>query len=108
MQMWPGGAPRATAQSDGLAFVHIVALFDRKFRQMQIERQQALAMVDHHTISFKEQRPGQDDAAAVNRCDRRSTGHAEIEPLMRALHGTVKDALDSEHVRDRGVNGSSE
>src|ERR1700730_777541 len=90
--------PRAPAQSDRLPFTDIVAFLNRKFRQMQIERQQALAMVDHHTIPFKEQRPRQEDAPAIDRCDRRSTGHAEIEPLMRALHGTVEDALDSEHV----------
>ena len=71
---------------------------------MQIERQQALAVIDHQTIPFKEQRPGQDDAAAVDGRDRGSTGNAEIEPLMRALYGTVEDARDSEHVGDPGIH----
>ena len=98
------GASRASAQSDRLPFADIVAFLNGKFRQMQIERQQTLAVVDHHTIPFKEQRPGQDDATAVDRCDRRSTGNAEIKPLMRAPDGTVEDALDSEPrcMRKRG------
>src|SRR5260370_1258397 len=107
MQMRTGGASRAAAQSDRLPFADIVAFLNRKFRQMQIERQQALAMVDHHTIPLKEQRPRQDDAPAINGGDRRSGKHAQIEPLMGASHGTVEDALDSEHVRDLGIHGSS-
>src|SRR6266849_10206126 len=54
MQMRASSAPRAAAQSDRLPFADIVAFLNRKFRQMQIERQQALSVVDHHTIPFKE------------------------------------------------------
>src|SRR5258708_36674665 len=61
-------------------------------------------MVDDHTIPFKEQRPRENDTSAVCCCDRGSSGHAEIEALMRALHGTIEDALDSEHVGDRGIH----
>src|SRR6202521_1978768 len=104
MQVRTSSASGASAKSDRLAFVHLVPFFDGKFRQMQIERQQALAMVDHHTIPFKEQRPRQNNATTVDGGDRRSTGHAEIEPLMRALHGTVENALNSEHVGDRGIH----
>src|SRR5258708_38901724 len=75
---------------------------------MHIECKQALAMVDHHTIPFKEQRPRQDDASAINGRDRGSIGHAGIEALMRALHGTIEDTLDSEHVGDRGIHRRSE
>src|SRR5208282_6734289 len=77
---------------------------DGKFRQMQIERQQALAVVNDHAISFKEQGPCQNDAPAIHGCNRRSTGHAEIEPLMRALHRTIEYALDSEHIGDLGIH----
>jgi len=55
MQMRTSSAAGASAESDRLAFAHLVAFFNRKFRQMQIERQQALAMVDHDAIPFKEQ-----------------------------------------------------
>src|ERR1700693_4019007 len=102
MQMWPRSAPRAPADSDGLAFSYIVAFFDEKTRQMQIERQQPLAMVDHHEIAFIEQRSRQNDASAIHGCDRGSAGHAEIEPLVRALYGTIEDTLDSKHVGDLG------
>ena len=37
-----------------------------------------------------------------------STGNAEIESLMRALDGTVEDALDSKHVGDRGIDRGGE
>src|SRR5580698_11479343 len=104
MQVRTGGASCAAAQSDGLAFLHIVAFFHQEFRQMQIERQQSLAMVDHYAISFKEQRPRQDDSPAVDGCDRGSTGHAKIETLMRALDGAVEDTLDSEDVGDLGIH----
>src|SRR6266436_6527718 len=75
---------------------------------MHIECKQALAMVDHHTIAFKKQRPRQDDASAIDGRDRGSIGHAEIEALMGTLHGTIEDALDSEHVGDRGIHGRRE
>src|SRR5208282_5207716 len=70
---------------------------------MQIERQQALAVVDHYTIAFKEQRLGQDHAPAIYGCDRGSAGHAEIEALMSALDRTVEHALDSKRVGDLGI-----
>src|SRR5271157_57943 len=108
MQMRTSGASRTSAESDRLPLIHIVAFLNQEFRQMQIERQQSLAMVDHHAIPFKEQRPRQDNASAVDGCDRGSAGHAEIEPLMRALYRTVEDALDSENVRDRGIHRSCE
>src|ERR1017187_9063375 len=104
MQVWAGGASGATANANRLPFVHIVAFLHGKFRQMQIERQQALAVIDDHTIAFEEEGPGQDDAAAVDGCDQGARGHAEIEPLMRALHGTVKDARDSEDIGDLGID----
>src|SRR5260370_17915680 len=104
MQMRTGDASRASAECDLLALLHIVAFFNQEFRQVQIERKQALAMVDDHTIPFKEQRPRENDTSAVCCCDRGSSGHAEIEALMRALHGTIEDALDSEHFGDRGIH----
>jgi len=58
MQMRASSAARASAQSDRLPFADVVPFLDGKFRQMKIERQQALTVVDHHTIPFKEQRPG--------------------------------------------------
>src|SRR5208282_4746787 len=90
--------------SDLLSFFYFITFLDRKFRQMQIEGEQSLAVVDHYAIAFKEQRPGQDDASAIDGSYRCSTGNAEIEALMRALHGTVEDAFDSKHVGDRGIH----
>src|SRR5271165_4075813 len=74
---------------------------------MQIERQQSLSMVNHHAIPFKEQRPRQDDTSAIHGCNCRSSGNAKIEALMRALNGTVEDALDSKHVGNLGIHWSS-
>src|SRR5271157_5668539 len=108
MEVRPSGASSASAESNRLAFAHLVAFFDGKFRQMQIERQQALAMVDHYAIPFKEQRPRQDYSPAIHGCDRGSTGYAEIEPLMRSLCGTVENTHGTEHVGDLGIHRSCE
>src|SRR5260370_36502787 len=99
MQMRTGGASRAAAQSDRLPFADIIAFLNRKFRQMQIERQQALAMVDHHTIPLKEQRPRQDDAPAINGGDPPPPRHAAIDPLLEASSGTLEDRRDADAVR---------
>ena len=96
MQMWSGRTSCASADSNRLAFVDIVAFLDQKFRQMQIERQQTLAMIDDHTIPLKEKWPRQNDATAIDGCDRGPTEHAKIEPLMRALHRPVENSLHSE------------
>ena len=66
MQMRTSRPAGTSAESNRLAFAHLVAFLNRKFRQMQIERQQALAMVDRDAIPFKEQRPGQNDVPAVD------------------------------------------
>src|SRR5271156_4324579 len=71
---------------------------------MQIESQQSLPVVDHDKVAFKEKRLRQDDASAIYSFDRRAGGHAEIEPLMRALNGTVKNALDSKQIGDLGIH----
>src|SRR5450755_3052716 len=104
--MRTSSASGASAQSDLLALLHIVAFLDRKFRQMQIECQQSLAVVDDNAIAFKEQRPRQDDTPVIYGFDRGATGHAEIEPLMSALYGAVKNTLDSKHVGDLGIHRS--
>src|ERR1022692_1466654 len=104
--MRTSGASGASAQSDLLALLHVVAFFDRKFRQMQIERQQSLTVVDHDAIAFKEQSPRQDHAPVIHGFDRGSAGHAEIESLMSALYGAVENALDSKYVGDLGIHRS--
>ena len=108
MQVRSRSAPRTPAKPDRLTFVYLVAFLYGEVRQMQIERQQALAVVNDDAISFKEQRPRQNNSPAIRRGDRSSTRHAEIQPLMRALHGAVEDALDSENIRDLGIHRSSE
>src|ERR1700691_132930 len=104
MQVGPGRAPRSPAKSDFLPLTNRLAFLDRKFRQMQIERQQTLPVINHHAIAFKEQRPRQDYSSAVDRLHTRSARHAKIEPLMRALHLPVEYALNSKQVRNIRIN----
>src|ERR1700690_321657 len=75
---------------------------------MQIKRQQSLTVVDYNKIAFEEQRLRQDDASIIYGFDLRASGYAEVESLMRALYGAVKNALDSKHVGDLGIHRSRE
>src|ERR1700722_1733057 len=108
MKMRPGSPPRASAQPNQLSLFDLVAFLNQKFRQVQVERQQSLAVVNHHAVPLIEEQPCEDHLAAIDRGNRSSRRHAEVEPLMRGLHRTVKHALDPEHLGNLSLDRRSE
>jgi len=80
MEMGAGGAAGASTERDGLALIDGVSFLHQEFREVQVECEQALAVVDDNAVSFKEQRPRQNDFAAVDGGDLGSRPYAEIEP----------------------------
>ena len=53
MKMRTGGPACASADADWLAFFNLFAFVDQKFRQVKIEGEQSLAVVDDDAIAFK-------------------------------------------------------
>src|SRR5260370_23509750 len=79
VEMGTGDSSRAAAQSDGLAPLHMVALFHFEFGQMQIEGEQALAVVEHHAIPLEIERPSEQNRAVIHGCDGSPAVDAEIQ-----------------------------
>ena len=65
-------------------------------------------MIDHDTVAFEVEGLREDHGAAVDGVHRRAGRNAEIESLMRALHGTVENTLHAEDVGNLGGDGSAE
>src|ERR1700675_1261760 len=100
------GASRAATESHQLAFGNAISFFDAHLREMQIESEQSLTVVDHDAVAFEVKSARQDHCAAVDRSHWSAAGHAKIESLMRTLHCAVKHALHSEDVGNLGADGT--
>src|ERR1700690_206646 len=93
-----GGAPRSTTEPYHLPAFDRVAFFYFELGKMQVEREQALAVINYHEIAFVVQKPRQQHRAAVHRCDGSSSVDAEIQAVMSAQRFAVENALDAKHV----------
>src|SRR5258705_8453234 len=78
MQMGSGGAPRAAAQSDLLAFGNVLSFFYAELGEMKIEREQTLAVVNHNEVAFEVEWASEDHGTAIDCRNRRSGGRVEI------------------------------
>src|SRR5215469_5047430 len=75
---------------------------------MEVKGEESLAVIDHHAVSFKIQKAGQQDRAVIHRCDGRSSGHAIIESLVLALGYAVEDALRAVDIGSGSVDRGRE
>lgn len=105
MKMRACGSACCTTQADFLPRFDVIPCFNVEFRQMQIQGQQTLPVVNEHAIPFEIKRLGEQYSPAVQSFDERPLGHAEIEALMHALYRAVKLATRAENVRDSCVHG---
>src|SRR5260370_7006091 len=58
MQMRTSGAPTRSALRDGHTLIDGSALFDQKFREVHVQREDGLPMVDHDEAAFDVKVPG--------------------------------------------------
>ena len=96
--MRAGSAAGGATQADFGATVDPVALLDFEFGEMQVEAEQALAVVDHHAISFEVESARQKDGAGIDRHYWRARADAVIQTLMDALGHAIEDAARAEDV----------
>ena len=108
VEMWTGGSSSASAEPDLLSTLHDVAFLHFEFREVKIERQESLAVVDDHAISLEIEKPGEKHGPVVHRSDRSSGGNAVVESEVRTLGDSVEDALRSEDVRSGGIDWGCE
>src|SRR5260370_24913613 len=66
MQMGSGGAPRAAARSDLLAFGNVLSFFYAELGEMKIEREQTLAVVNPTPAAFQLERARQDHGPVID------------------------------------------
>src|SRR5579863_7263937 len=104
MQVRPRGAPCSSAQSNFLAPFHEFSLFHFELRKMEVEREQALAMVEHHTISFVVEKTRQQHRTLIHGRDGSARGDPEIQAPVRSLRFAIEDALRTEDVRNLGMS----
>ena len=71
------------------------------FRQVKVESQQSLSVIEHHTITFKIQRARQQNRSRVGGGNRRPSRNREIQSLMHALNFAVKGSPGTENIGDR-------
>src|SRR5215469_3314596 len=100
--MRPSGASGSAAQCNDLSAGHGVTLVYFELREMHIDGDQALPVVDHHAVAFAEQTTRDDDFAAIGGGHRSSSAGMEVEALMHALKYAVELAL-----RTKPVGGCS-
>ena len=53
MKMWPGGPSAAAAQSNNLPGINFVAFFYTELREVKIQTQKPLTMVEHDAVPFE-------------------------------------------------------
>src|SRR5215471_2035942 len=100
MKVRTGGTSGTSAESDLLTFFHSVSFLHGELREMQIQCQQTLSVIEDNAVPFEEQRACKQYCAAVDSVHRSSGCDAEVEALVCALHRSVEDALHAEHIRD--------
>src|SRR5205807_1820524 len=93
VEMGTSGSSRAAAQSDGLAALHVVALFHFEFGQMQVEGEQALAVIEHDEIALEIERPSEQHRAVIHGRDGSPAGDTEIQAQVGARGLAVEYAL---------------
>jgi hypothetical protein len=73
------GETRHAAAAELLPFLHLVADFHRKRRQVPVERLDAHSVVDHHAVAVDAQIRGVNHRPALRRANRRVSDRREVE-----------------------------
>lgn len=92
VQVGSSGTASSATEGDQLPRRHFIAFFHLEFGEMHVNRHQSLAMVQHHAISFKIERPRQDHCSCVRGMDRRAGTRAEIQAQVLAFFHAIVDA----------------
>src|SRR6185437_11570599 len=79
MQVGASGTASSATEADQLPRRYLIALFDLEFGEVHVNRHQSLAMIQHHAVAFKIERPRQDHCSCVGGMDRRSSTRTEIQ-----------------------------
>src|SRR5262249_1409565 len=77
--------PGASALANNLPALYLVPFLYLEFREMHVERKQALAVVYNHAITFVVQIARQQDRTCVGCPHGCAGGCVKIQPLMRCL-----------------------
>src|SRR5688572_1851546 len=83
VEVGPRHAPRRPGEAELLALLHYFTNGNVAPRQVQVGREEAVAVVDVNGVTAEEQVLREHYAAAVRRVDRRACGGAQIRPGMR-------------------------
>ena len=105
MKMRSGGPSRASTTPNLLTRRYPLALLYLDFRQVEVEREQSLPVIEYHAISFEVQGARQQNDSRISGGNRCAGGHAIVQSLVHALNFAVKSPPGAERVGDRGDNG---
>src|SRR5258708_37306007 len=108
MQMGSSNAAGIPAGPQDRVDLNLFACLDFDFREMQVEREQALSVVKPHAVALKVEIPRQDDRAVVRRAHYGADRGMVVESLMLALLDSVKHARRSELAGNSGLDRRTE
>src|SRR5258708_23059955 len=84
--MGSGGTPGAAAPANNLPGSDFVAFFYVEVREMQIQTQKPLAVVEHHAVSLKKQRSSQEHCPVIHGMNSSAPSHTGTQPQSPALN----------------------
>src|SRR5260370_35477769 len=108
MQVRPSDAAGAAAGTQHLSARNLLALFDLDFREMHIEGEQAVPMIDHHAVAFKVKRARQDYSTGIGGAHGSADGGVIIKPLVLALLHSIVGARRAEASGHGSGHGKAE
>ena len=88
----------AATQSHDLPAFYRIALFDFELGKMQVEGEQALAVIEHDEIALEIKRPRQQHCTVIHGGNRSPAGDAKIQAQVRTGSLAVEDAFGTEYV----------
>ena len=104
MKMRACGSACCTTQADFLPRFDVIPCFNVEFRQMQIQGQQTLPVVNEHAIPLEIKGLGEQYSPAVQGFDGRSLRHPEVESLMNALYRPIEFTARAENVGNGSID----
>src|ERR1700733_7536444 len=103
--MRAGGAASAATQSEYLSSGNLFAHLHFHFREVHVQREQTLAMVEHHAVSLEIKRASQQYGSAIDGCDGGAGRDGKVESLMAALHFSIEGTASAENIGDGRAHG---
>ena len=105
MKMRAGGPARASTAPNLLPCRYPLALLYLDLRQVEVEREQSLPVIEYHAISFEVQGARQQNDSRISGGNRCTGGDAVVQSLVHALNFAVKGPAGAKGVGDRGDHG---